>query len=193
MGEVEDLVVKGEEGKKGFFCPALIPNKKYNSLRCRFVSDFFSWMFMWPHMAYLCRMRQSVSSYYYFNYYQPRWIERVNFSRSFRCCVLSWEELRHRNGLSLNSILKKKRKKEKEKKQLINQSINNFIVHSYVWSRVNLFIASSTLHGYGNRMTAQWIHSAMASQPTSPAMRSRTVLRTINTEYGVSTEYRPHS
>ena len=41
MGEVEDLVVKGEEGKKGFFCPALIPNKKYNSLRCRFVSDFF--------------------------------------------------------------------------------------------------------------------------------------------------------
>ena len=85
---------------------------------------------------------------------------------------------------------KKKRKGEKATYQSVN---NNFIVHSYVWSRVNLFIASSTLHGYGNRMTAQWIHSAMASQPTSPAMRSRTVLRTINTEYGVSTEYRPHS
>lgn len=36
------------------------------------------------------------------------------------------------------------------------------------YSGVNLFIASSTLHGYGNRMTAQWIHSGMASQPTSP-------------------------
>lgn len=43
-GEVEDFVVKGEERKKrkGFFCPALIPNGKYNSLRCRFCfSDFF--------------------------------------------------------------------------------------------------------------------------------------------------------
>ena len=43
--KVEDLVVKGEEGKKkGFFCPALSPNRNHGILRCRLVVLIFFWI-----------------------------------------------------------------------------------------------------------------------------------------------------
>lgn len=158
MGEVEDLVVKGEEGKKGFFCPALIPNKKYNSLRCRFVSDFFpgcscdlTWLFYagWGNPSPVIITLIIIS---------PGELKgSISPGASSLVCRAgkSWD----RNELSLNSTFKKKRRK-KEKKQFIY----GVFVHSII-----------TIHGYGNRMTAQWMHLGWRISRRHRAMRSRTV------------------